>query len=65
MGAVLQGRWVATQGRRIDGSSGQVHRRRPVHPGWPSAFSNPHWLEADLGSTQHGYSICEFQVNGS
>ena len=25
----------------------------------------PHRLEADLGSTQHGYSVYEFQVNGS
>jgi len=25
----------------------------------------PHWLEADYGSTQHGYSVYEFQVNGS
>jgi hypothetical protein len=32
---------------------------------WPRAFSDPHWLEADLGSTQHGYSVYEFQVNGS
>jgi hypothetical protein len=33
-------------------------------PRWPSAFSDPR-LEADLGSTQHGYSVYEFQVNGS
>ena len=34
-------------------------------PRWPSAFSDPHRLESDLGSTQHGYSVYEFQVNGS
>jgi hypothetical protein len=32
---------------------------------WRSAVSDPHWLEADLGSAQHGYSIYELRVNGS
>src|SRR5512135_223465 len=36
---------------------------------WSSAFSDPQWLQVDLGSTasttQYGYSLWEFQVYGT
>jgi len=42
-----------TPNRAIDGNTGTR---------WSSAFSDPQWIQVDLGATQWGYSLWEFEV---